>query len=65
MLRCGLLFLISAHSIIAQVEQATVTGTVNDAAGGLIPSAKVTAVNSSTQVRTQTMTNETGTYRLP
>lgn len=54
-----------ATALLSQVEQATVTGTVSDGSGGSIPSAKVAIVNQGTQVRTETVTNETGKYRLP
>ncbi len=57
--------LLIAGALRAQVEQATVTGTVIDASASAVPGAKVAIVNASTQARAETRTNETGTYRLP
>lgn len=52
-------------TLAAQVEQATVTGIVTDSSGASVPSAKVAIVNTNTKVRSETVTNETGAYRLP
>ena len=45
----------------AQVN-ATVSGTVADSTGALIPGADVTATNVGTGISTATITNETGSY---
>ena len=65
MIRLILSAVIWSLALAAQVEQATVTGSVTDSSGASVPSAKVAIVNTSTKVRTETATNETGTYRLP
>src|SRR5688572_10507262 len=52
---------VSAH---AQVN-ATVTGTVADATGALIPGVSVTAQNNATGIVTSRVTNESGNYDFP
>src|SRR5207245_1884983 len=49
----------------AQVEQATITGTVLDEAGGVVPGARVVAVQAETQVSRETLTNGAGHYAIP
>src|SRR5262245_57795705 len=44
---------------------ATLSGTVSDASGALIPGVEVTAKNTATGVTSTSITNETGTYRFP
>src|SRR5262245_41994557 len=44
---------------------ATLSGTVSDATGALIPGVEVTAKNIATGVTVTSLTNETGTYRFP
>src|SRR5439155_22957978 len=43
----------------------TLSGTVSDATGALIPGVEVTAKNTATGVTSTAITNETGTYRFP
>jgi hypothetical protein len=49
----------------AQIDQANITGIVTDASGAAVPGATVAAVNTRTKVRVETLTNETGAYRIP
>src|SRR5438445_491782 len=49
----------------AQVEQATIAGTVLDEGGGVVPGARVVAVQSETQVSRETVTNGAGRYAIP
>ena len=49
----------------ARAQQATVTGTVADATGALIPGAEVTATNNNTGVSTLRVSGETGNYSIP
>jgi hypothetical protein len=44
---------------------ATLSGTVSDNTGALIPGVEVTAKNIATGVASTTITNETGTFRFP
>ena len=44
---------------------ATLSGTVSDPTGALIPGVEVTTKNIATGVASTTLTNESGTYRFP
>jgi hypothetical protein len=44
---------------------ATLSGTVSDSSGALIPGVEVTATQTSTGVASISLTNESGTYRFP
>ncbi|HKV37577.1 MAG TPA: carboxypeptidase regulatory-like domain-containing protein [Blastocatellia bacterium] len=48
----------------AQVSGATLTGTATDAQGAAVPNAKITALNTATNVSTQTTTNAVGAYSI-
>src|SRR5213080_212837 len=48
-----------------QGSTATVSGTVRDQSGAVIPTAAVTLTNSATNVTSKTKTNETGFYLFP
>src|SRR5438876_6016182 len=51
---------------LAQVGiNATLSGTVSDASGALIPGVEVTATHTGTGVALMAITNESGTYRFP
>ena len=49
----------------AQVINATLSGTVTDATGALIPGVEITATQTETGVVSTTVTNESGTYQFP
>ena len=49
----------------SQSSFATVSGTVSDTSGALIPGVTVTATNNATGVTSTAMSNETGTYVIP
>lgn len=55
----------SALIVDAQSDRGTITGQILDGTGAAVPNAQVTAVNSATQVRYQTASNDTGTYVIP
>src|SRR5215813_8702656 len=64
--RYFLLFaLVAAEFLFAQSNQATVSGVVSDAQGGLVVGAKVTAINSGTAAVTTAETNASGFYVIP
>src|SRR5215468_3430998 len=46
-------------------SNATLSGTVSDAANALMPGVAVTATNTGTGVVSTSFTNETGTYNIP
>jgi hypothetical protein len=60
----ALLFVIAATSLQAQTITGSVTGTVTDPTGAVVPNAKVTAVNTQTGVSTSTQSNAQGIYFL-
>jgi hypothetical protein len=60
-------FLILALSapLLAQVPTGTITGTLTDAAGAVIPKAKVTITNKNTEASRTVQTDADGTYSAP
>jgi hypothetical protein len=48
----------------AQSTSATVSGTIDDGTGALIPGVTVTATNNATSVATNVVSNEAGTYNF-
>src|SRR5205085_9486735 len=60
-----LLCLLFSVQAPAQSNNATVSGTVSDASGALIPGVTISATNTRTGVVTTALSNETGTYNVP
>lgn len=65
-----LLFLIAflilnCSRVQAQVANATLTGTVKDASGAVMPGVKVTVTNVATNLDREILTDQTGSYRVP
>jgi outer membrane receptor protein involved in Fe transport len=61
-----MLLLIAAIPVSAQITTGTVTGTVKDAQGGVVPGATVTLINEARGTRLAPVSsNETGTYVFP
>lgn len=50
--------------LCAQSDRGSITGTVTDASGGVIPGAQVTATNLATDVQTSATTNDVGLYSI-
>src|SRR5437667_12155938 len=48
-----------------QSERGTIGGTVTDSSGAVVPNAKVTVTNESTNTRINLTTNETGSFTAP
>jgi len=48
----------------AQFDRGTITGTVIDSSGAVVPNAEVVATNLATRVETRTVTNNVGMYTL-
>jgi hypothetical protein len=49
---------------VGQVINASLSGTVSDASGALIPGVEITATHTGTAVSSTAVTNESGTYRF-
>ena len=60
----GALLLSSVAPAVAQGELGTITGTLTDAQGGVMPGVTATAVNLDTNVKTSAVTNASGVYVL-
>jgi len=54
----------SFTAAFAQSTSATVSGTIDDGTGALIPGVTVTATNNATSVATTVVSNEAGTYNF-
>jgi len=59
------LLMVGIHPLIAQVDSATLSGTVNDPSGAVIAGATVEAINHETNVTQSTRTNSVGLYTFP
>jgi hypothetical protein len=59
-----LLFTLCSPGLWAQSDRGTITGTVNDPNGALIPNAAVVATNLGSQSEYRTQTTDTGNYTL-
>jgi hypothetical protein len=60
----AVLVLILATAAWAQAT-AQINGTVTDTSGGVLPGATVTAIQTDTGLRRETVTNELGVFTLP
>src|SRR6266540_3922058 len=52
-------------SLRAQETRGEILGRVTDSSEAVAPGVRITAVNTATQVRTSSVTNATGDYKLP
>ena len=50
---------------VLRAQEATITGTVTDPSGAVIPNAQLTLTNTSTQREQTTVSNSDGAYRFP
>src|SRR5205823_6637142 len=60
----GLLSMLLSAQAFGQSTNATVSGTVGDATGAVLPGVEVTATNNGTGVVTTVLTNESGAYNI-
>ena len=51
--------------MLSQVTVAAIHGTVTDPSGAVVPSAKITALNTATGITTQTTSNQSGYFIFP
>src|SRR5438874_2981990 len=64
-LMVGICILLATASMsFSQSDRGTVTGTVSDATGAVIPGASVVATNTETAAKYETISTETGNYTL-
>src|SRR4051812_44328656 len=65
--KCSALFVLflSAGIVFGQGPVGTLSGTITDPAGSVVPGATVIATNTATGVETTTTSTNTGTYTLP
>src|SRR5260370_33895386 len=54
-----------AHASPAQTEVASISGTIVDRSGGLVPSVQVTVINTETNEKYETQTNNAGVDSVP
>ena len=59
---CVFFILLPNHFAFGQVDEGSITGTVTDTTGALIPGAQVTLVNTDQGITMQTRTSATGGY---
>ena len=59
-----LLLCLAATTAFGQANNATLSGTVSDASGAVLPGVSVRATNTATGVVSSAVTNETGSYNL-
>lgn len=60
-----LVMLVLAFPVLAQVNLGSITGTITDSSGKVVPGVAVTATNNATGVAYRGVTNESGAYRVP
>ena len=57
-----LFLLVPGKYALGQVDEGSITGTVQDATGAVVPGAQVTLLNTDQGITLQTDTNSTGGY---
>jgi protocatechuate 3,4-dioxygenase beta subunit len=62
---CVFLSCVFVTTGFGQINNATLTGTVTDATGAVLPGVTITAANTATGVVTTSLTNEAGAYTIP
>src|ERR1700689_2064114 len=68
---CSVFFFVAAAIILAttsaaaQANRATITGTVTDSSGAIVPGVEVIAVSTETNVASKTVSNQDGIYLVP
>src|SRR5215475_7003218 len=60
-----LCFLVTFTGAFGQISNATLTGTVSDSTGAVLPSVSINATNNATGVVTTVTSNEAGAYTIP
>ena len=63
--RLSCLMLLTLLTMFAQSERGTITGTIRDTSGAIIPGAKITITNVNTGVIVTQVTNGQGEFTIP
>jgi len=63
--RWRLLFVLAPIVLFAQSERGSISGTVKDASGAVIPGARVIVTDPATNTTLRTVTTDTGDYTAP
>src|SRR5688572_29618631 len=61
----AIVFLLTNSSLLAQTSTATLTGTVRDSSGGVLPGVTIMVVNTARNTSQSTVSNDTGNYVVP
>jgi hypothetical protein len=61
---CALVLCLLSATAFAQINNATLTGTISDATKAVLPGVMVTATNNATGVAVSNVTNEAGAYTI-
>jgi hypothetical protein len=61
-LACLCFFLVSTQHAVGQVDEGTITGTIQDSTGAVVPGALVTLVNTDQNITSQTTSSGSGEY---
>ena len=61
-LACSCVLFLQSRSAYSQVDEGSITGTVQDPSGAVVPNAQVTLVNTDQGITLQTKSNATGNY---
>lgn len=56
--------MLAAFTLFAQTDRGTITGTITDPAGAVVPAAKLSVQNSETGLTAETVTTNTGNFTL-
>ena len=62
---CLFLIALLALPIVGYAQEATITGTISDATGGVLPGVTVTAVNDASGNTYEAVTDARGVFRMP
>lgn len=64
-LRLALFICFSATVCLAQLDRSGLSGTVRDSSGRLLPRVQITAIETSTALRRETVSDDNGNYAIP
>src|SRR5271170_1840021 len=65
LVRLVLLAAVFAIQLLAQGDRGEITGTITDVSGAVVPGARVTVLQKSTNATYKTTTNTTGDFTVP